>query len=381
MKKIIGIIVLCLAGNIYAQQRETVYSVIVEMHEVSWYKTQMELWKAEIDKDNQNVEAWWNYYAASRGIKNVAYPDEELRSEYFYKCQEIANEAIAAIPETFEGHYLKYWDTGLGDQKYDHLLKAHEINPNDSRAFADLMIYYEVQGMTEEMKDIAERIYELNEMPASMLNWAYNLLSEVDENSIIFSVGDNDTYALWLIQQAKNYRTDVTVVNTSLIRLDSYRTMILTNLGLEDYKLEENEENEESMTGLLNHFFKNTNDHPVYVSASGIRQFQDSIWRENLYLTGLGYKYSETSFDNASVIRKNYEKVFLTDHLYQTFSHNVGDLSTRQKYMYLPSLVKLYKLYKVSGEEQKMNTTLELIIKIHKELDYELDLENLNEGC
>ena len=40
MKKIIGMIALSLMGNLYAQQKETVHSIIVVQHEVGWYETQ-----------------------------------------------------------------------------------------------------------------------------------------------------------------------------------------------------------------------------------------------------------------------------------------------------------------------------------------------------
>ena len=35
-------------------------------HSAEWYKTQERLWKAEIDKNPKNEEAWKNYYCAVR---------------------------------------------------------------------------------------------------------------------------------------------------------------------------------------------------------------------------------------------------------------------------------------------------------------------------
>ncbi|MDT0689258.1 DUF2723 domain-containing protein [Salegentibacter sp. F188] len=47
-------------------------------------------------------------------------------------------------------------------------------------------------------------------------------LDSVEENGIIFTIGDNDTFALWYIQQVEKYRTDVRVINTSLFATDWY---------------------------------------------------------------------------------------------------------------------------------------------------------------
>ncbi|APS37810.1 DUF2723 domain-containing protein [Salegentibacter sp. T436] len=56
----------------------------------------------------------------------------------------------------------------------------------------------------------------------STLTMAKMYLDSVDENGIIFTIGDNDTFALWYVQQIERYRTDVRVVNTSLFATDWY---------------------------------------------------------------------------------------------------------------------------------------------------------------
>lgn len=366
-----------------AQKPQTVYSIVKDRQEFSWYETQAKLWKQEIDKDNKNANAWYNYYAANRAMRNLMGGEEEKRQQYQELCEKIVEDAYALIPNSFEANHLKWWNAGNDQNEFKFLEKAYEINPNDPRTFVDLMTHYEVAQDYANYSKFCKKYFVANELAASVLNWGYNILSEVDQNAIILSAGDNDTYPIWVVQEEKNYRKDVKNINTYLLLIDEYRNKLFANLEIPalDINLSEvksQEDYDEKVAKIFGHVLTNYKKGPVYVAVTAMQQFGE--WDDKLVLVGLSYKYTSENFDNISIIKRNYEHRYLLDHLKEVFSYNIGNgVADRMDALYLPLMVKLYKHYVQSEEIEKQADLLQLIISISSRTGQQTEISSLLE--
>jgi hypothetical protein len=125
-----------------------------------------------------------------------------------------------------------------------------EVNPNyephiitniQLKTANEYMHFWSLYISVRESK-LAQAILDQVEYAESDIAVAKRMLDICQKNAFLLANGDNDTYPIWYVQEKMEYRTDVVLLNTSLMQTDWYRSMCKergkyqTNFTQEDYK-------------------------------------------------------------------------------------------------------------------------------------------------
>ncbi len=359
MKTIKTLILLSLAYCGMAQKPEKIYRLTRICKEYSFYTEQAGLWKKEVEKSPKNAAAWQNYYYAVR-YSNITDPtgSSEARRKQMKEIIAAMDKKVPGALEYYQCKLLSF-DKEIVPAPPEQLAvmeKAFKFAPNDADILEELIVYTEVTGNTEKLRDynthmLISGIYELPVLEAN-----YNMLMSVDKNAILFTEGDNETFPAWMLQQAKGVRPDVTVINTSLAgyfteylkRMLKQKNVVLPDEFYEKMKKMDATTFLKQLALEINKKYPNVNLF-FAVTYPGIYD----IFTDSLYCTGLAYLYSPVRIENISKLKDNVENRFHLDYLKDGLVEVKPiskQLSENFNYNYFIPFGMLYKYYRNLNE-------------------------------
>jgi len=342
---------------LYGQKAEKVLRITESQQSGEYYRVQAGAWKKELEKNEGNADAWLNYFTAAR-YSNIFNEGPQ------FDLEKIVTDAGKAVPNTFEAVYLKFWLKPWDENAFGHLQKAYSLDPLRTETYHEFMTHYLRKGDFPRYNEFCKKHYVSVANSPGFNSWNYNALVNLDENAILLTEGDNDTYPAWILQEAKNFRKDIAVVNTNLIMSEDYRALIFKQLKLPELNKDQNQmERDAFRLAMIEHLLKNSS-RPIYFGI-GMRESMRNEFEENLYLVGLSFKYSKTAIDEVAILRKSYENDFRWDHLKMPLATDPRQVEIdRFSRSYLPGLMKVYNDYRKKEERAKAKELKNLILTI-----------------
>jgi formylglycine-generating enzyme required for sulfatase activity len=325
-----------------------------------YYARQRQLWAEVLEKEPKNGDAWFNYYLASRYARM-------FKSAENVDLKQLAKDVWNAIPNSFEAHFIQSWTIGWTEEGEKHLEDAYKVAPDRYETYRDLARNALLKGNKKEAKKFTDKLSESGKESKALLAWAYNVLQSVDEDAILITYGDNDTYPLWSLQLSNQVQPNVKVLNIHLLGIREYNKSVLAELGLPPFT-NWKESPQELQVAIFEHITKHSK-RPVHATITTAPQMRKTL-KDKLYLTGLTYKYCLNQFDNIAQLKNNFENKFLMDYIKVKLGKDISEgLVNELNMSYVPSLMLLYKHYKESNDPSKASEIKALILQIGQNAD------------
>lgn len=285
------------------EQAEAQISFVKENKSHEYYVRQAELWWEIIDQNREMEDPWFHYYRACRNAQATANwrTDFVEESNALRLGADIVTLMEIHIPGTFTYHFVKGSTGGVTTDQGEHLLTAFHMNP-DFEGLPPAVISYATSSFEYELRKEANIRWHRNQgLSHGLLTFGYNLLQSVEEDGILLTQHDNDTYPVWMLQEALGIREDVTVINIDFLLLEEYRAPIFDSLGIPSFTLEEIDINEyeTNWRNVVQHSLGTySGERPLFVSQTVSPQWLEGM-EAYLYPSGLTWKFGEpsTSFD------------------------------------------------------------------------------------
>lgn len=357
-------------------------------HDAKWYAHQAALWEKEVQKNPNDDEAWYYWFTFTESkFTNVATTRGVDMEAMAKEMAAIANRLHKERPNSYARYIIDFnysrmfrsWpdyldelvimsktpDAAKLDDIQDNMLKAIKMRPDFEPMYASYVAYLLQKGRTDLMADILKRWYNTGRYSYTMLSYAYNCLAGLEENGILFVSGEEETVACLLVQYGKGLFQDRLVINLNLLQEPDYLEYVCKLLGVEATQPPADKTNMDYMNPWRENLIfsiAHTSKRPVYFTSYYIPE----IFKNHLYSEGLVTKYSTRRYDNLAVKRRNFESVYLTDYMYETFVPDaiLGERVYTLNLNFIPCFKSLLDFYKAEGMKAEYDKLRNLMVRI-----------------
>lgn len=259
-------------------------------------------WADEVVRNAKNESAWINLYKATRYAAYTTH-SRKLTKEKQLELDEIISRMTSAVPGSYAFHYAKYLNSNKSDESFSHLKEAFKIKPTEVELIDDMLCDAVIRKDDAAKRQFAELLSKNNQYNNAEVEYNRNVLNSVEQNGILFTNGNVDTYPLIMMQQLQKFRSDVTIVCVEWLNSKQYQSQVKTLLG-----------GKESTELTVDNLLSGKSDRALYVALT---MPPDYIQKNShkLYCTGLAMKYSKVKLENLTSLAYNWETLFAKSRL------------------------------------------------------------------
>lgn len=334
----------------------------------AYYVRQAEGWWAAVQQNPRSETNWFNYYRACRNAQGTADWREDFvrESPALRLGADIVPLMKAAIPDTFT-YYFVAGSTGGVASEGDLLLKAYRLNPDFEGIQAAMATYATTTRNLPLRQEVNRRWLARHELSPGLLAYAYNVLCSLQPGAILLTEHDNDTYPLWLLQDARHIRPDVVVINIDFLLDAGFRTATFRQLGIVPLQLGAIHVNDyaQNWEKVVHHFVTHyQTKRPLYLAMS-LSPTRYQGLTTHLHPTGLAWLYAPGRPATAKLNCSLFADKFLLDYLTVRLGRDTGQAFVQELNLnYLPMLRDCHAYYRRTGNSRQLGRIRRLATSI-----------------
>ena len=290
-----------------------------------------QMWKALSEKEPANAQARYNYFVSTRNA-SLARNEGELPETDKKQLVTIAGELKKEAPNSFEAHMAEFHLQFPARSAFTQLNAAAAVGPGRPELLGPQLAKAMMDGDEGGIQRACKEIFERGGISAALMDVATDLLQSVDQNGIVITNGEMDTYPAVVRQRNFGLRKDVLVIDQRMLADGGYRERCWSKANAVG---QAPPDGVAFVRGLLN-----ATTRPVFLALSLDPSWAKALDNE-LYVTGLALRYSHQRVDNIPKLEARWTS--MTRNMY------AGPLTAN--YL-LPGAV-LLRHYRANGDEAK----------------------------
>ncbi|RPH93675.1 hypothetical protein EHM69_09610 [candidate division KSB1 bacterium] len=185
-------------------------------------------------------DATYDKLATDWEAYNKEFPSEYAYSNWMYAAryagwknyQKLLEKGLKKYPANPKLLYLSACNVGMGEEQKrnrERLERAVALDPSYTDPWFSLVGAYMAANDDERMNAALRRLLGSGIITDDVMDYNYNMLIGLEPNALLITNGDNDTYPGWILTRLLNMRSDVTIVNRSLLNTEWYPIYLINH--------------------------------------------------------------------------------------------------------------------------------------------------------
>ncbi len=215
--------IILMSSSACSRLDETIFNEGLKLYRQNKLEQALPFFERATERDSTNAESFaW----LAETYRRLNKPDQAVQAARKSLALHYRNSfAHNTLADTYNPQYGN-WAQANSDTTWRHLLLAVQSDSNDGNAWLSIWIEAMRRGEDAFWKKALRSMVRTKFITPPLLAYNHWVLKNLPKDALLFTNGDMDTYPAAALQVVEGFRTDVAIVNISLLNTSWYPRFI-----------------------------------------------------------------------------------------------------------------------------------------------------------